>query len=58
MIFTWAVAHVEKPDHFMFQLEAPDTRSRTRRRAAREELAAETDNLKAMAAWASQVQTG
>jgi hypothetical protein len=54
----WALAHVEKPDQFMFQLEAPQTWGRKTREVAvpQDELERENTNLRQMAAWAASVQ--
>lgn len=52
----WALQHVEKPEQFTYQLEAPLPGRRQEVRS--EELAAERDNLQAMAAWAAGMQTG
>lgn len=56
MIYAWAVQHVEKPDQFTYQLEAPLPGRRQEVRA--EELAAEKDSLVAMATWAAGMQAG
>jgi hypothetical protein len=47
---------VEKPEQFLFQLEAPLPGRRTE--VVPEELAAQTDTLRGVAAWAAGMQAG